>query len=74
MSAICFLITVVLTLPANISEEDKPSIQGGGLSDVFIYEQLHFHWGTTDDEGSEHTINSESYSNEMIWQEFHFET
>ena len=72
MSAICFLITVVLSLPANISEESKPSIRG--LSDVYIYVQLHFHWGPTDDEGSEHTINSESYSNEMIWQEFHFES
>ena len=32
-------------------------LTGGGLQDKFLFYHLHFHWGSNDDEGSEHTID-----------------
>ena len=35
-----------------------PSIKQGGLDGTrFLFVQAHFHWGATNDEGSEHTLN-----------------
>lgn len=35
---------------------EMPYITGGGLSDLFIFAQLHFHWGSNPLAGSEHHI------------------
>ncbi|CAD7093291.1 unnamed protein product [Hermetia illucens] len=35
-----------------------PSISGGNLKGRYQFEGLHFHWGKSDDRGSEHTINN----------------
>ncbi|XP_033974835.1 carbonic anhydrase 4-like [Trematomus bernacchii] len=40
-------------------------VSGGGLGHVFSTLQLHFHWGTHDSEGSEHTVDSKRYPMEM---------
>ena len=49
---------------------DKPkrtaSLTGGPLGDsVYKLEQLHFHFGCDDDEGSEHTVDGHPYSGEV---------
>ncbi|PSN55739.1 Carbonic anhydrase 3 [Blattella germanica] len=42
-----------------------PSVTGGPLfKDTFIFVEVHFHWGTNDQEGAEHTINGAKYSME----------
>ncbi|XP_033123933.1 carbonic anhydrase 7-like [Anneissia japonica] len=35
------------------------------LSTVFLAEQFHFHWGMTNDVGSEHTVRGQAYPAEM---------
>lgn len=41
------------------SGEDLPSITDGGLTDVYQFVQLHFHWGKDTMRGSEHYINGQ---------------
>lgn len=36
-------------------------VEGGGLPGRFRTAQFHFHWGRSDSEGSEHTLNGHSY-------------
>lgn len=33
------------------------NVSGGGLEGVFTTAQFHFHWGKTNNEGSEHTMD-----------------
>merc|ERR1711981_825209 len=41
-------------------------IRGGGLGESkFKFAQLHFHWGSTNDQGSEHTIDGVAAPMEM---------
>ncbi|KAG8587808.1 hypothetical protein GDO81_005789 [Engystomops pustulosus] len=40
-------------------------ISGGGLSGKYTFSQIHFHWGTVDNPGSEHTLNGERYAFEL---------
>ena len=42
-----------------------PSITGGGLNGKFLAAQFHFHWGSVDTQGSEHTIEGNKYSMEV---------
>ena len=42
-----------------------PLLSGGPLKSKYQFEQLHFHWGLNDKEGSEHTINRRSSAMEM---------
>lgn len=43
----------------------KPKVDGGFLPGVFNFYSLHFHWGSTDRQGSEHTLNDKRFSLEM---------
>lgn len=43
---------------------NRPKISGGPLRDTYTFEQLHFHWGPDSSQGSEHTINGQSYAAE----------
>lgn len=43
----------------------KPKVNGGFLSGTYVFEALHFHWGSTDRQGSEHTLNDKRFSLEM---------
>ncbi|KAK4881967.1 hypothetical protein RN001_005286 [Aquatica leii] len=45
--------------------DEKPTLCGGPLNDVFEFSQLHFHWGAVDMEGSEHTVDDVKYPLEM---------
>lgn len=38
----------------------QPHLTGGLLKDRYIFEQMHFHWGETDNIGSEHTIDGKA--------------
>ncbi len=35
---------------------DPPVLSGGPLDGPYKFSQLHFHWGPSDAEGSEHTF------------------
>lgn len=52
--------TVQVTL-----NEKKSEISGGGLPGTYVAEQFHFHWGATDDRGSEHDVNGKHFPMEM---------
>ncbi|XP_063590670.1 carbonic anhydrase 1-like [Penaeus indicus] len=41
------------------------SLKGGPLSDEYVLEQFHCHWGKTNETGSEHTVNGHCYSGEL---------
>ncbi|XP_026207437.1 carbonic anhydrase 4-like [Anabas testudineus] len=45
--------------------EDLLEVSGGGLGHVYSTFQLHFHWGTAQESGSEHTVDSKRYTMEM---------
>ena len=56
--------TIVVT-PIEM-EKQEIAITGGGLGESrFKFAQAHFHWGSTNDQGSEHTINNKSSAMEM---------
>lgn len=41
-------------------------LTGGPLgSDKYVLEQFHCHWGSTDDKGSEHTVDGQSFAGEL---------
>ncbi|CAG9770632.1 unnamed protein product [Ceutorhynchus assimilis] len=40
-------------------------LNGGPLEGVYVLEQFHCHWGKTNDEGSEHTINGQKFAGEL---------
>lgn len=44
----------------DLESEDLPTISDGPLSGVYIFNQLHFHWGQNNSLGSEDKINSKS--------------
>ena len=41
-------------------------VSGGGLPGIYKAAQFHFHWGTHNNRGSEHTIDSKHYPMEVI--------
>ncbi|XP_020038348.1 carbonic anhydrase 1 isoform X1 [Castor canadensis] len=40
-------------------------LKGGPLSEGYKLAQFHFHWGSTNDSGSEHTVDGVKYSGEL---------
>jgi len=42
-----------------------PSVSQGGLPGHYTFAQFHFHWGSKDSQGSEHTIDGKSYPLEL---------
>nr|QFP92279.1 carbonic anhydrase [Archivesica packardana] len=43
----------------------KSELTGGPLDAVYRLEQFHLHWGSSDDKGSEHTIDGNQYPAEL---------
>ncbi|XP_043478898.1 carbonic anhydrase 2-like isoform X2 [Leptopilina heterotoma] len=39
-----------------------PNVSGGPLSDPYLFDSLHFHWGQNSSGGSEHTFNGQRYA------------
>ncbi|XP_022239429.1 carbonic anhydrase 2-like [Limulus polyphemus] len=46
-------------------DSNVPKIQDGGLKAEYKFQQLHFHWGSENTTGSEHTLNNKIYPMEM---------
>ncbi|XP_036448508.1 carbonic anhydrase 2-like [Colossoma macropomum] len=46
-------------------DTDSSSLTGGPISGTYRLKQFHFHWGSSDDKGSEHTIDGKTYSAEL---------
>ncbi|XP_020280404.1 carbonic anhydrase 2-like [Pseudomyrmex gracilis] len=54
------------TVMLKSNESVRPMLAGGPLGNgVYVFEQLHFHWGENDREGSEDLINNRSFPMEM---------
>ncbi|XP_070160019.1 carbonic anhydrase 2 [Polyergus mexicanus] len=54
------------TVMLKINESKTAMLSGGPLgNNVYVFEQLHFHWGENDYEGSEDLINNRSFPMEM---------
>jgi carbonic anhydrase len=50
-----------------IITDQKPYITGEALkNEIYLFEQLHFHWGGSRGRGSEHAINGKTYSMEVV--------
>ncbi|XP_060077428.1 uncharacterized protein LOC132556981 [Ylistrum balloti] len=41
------------------------TVSGGGLNGIYKAAQFHFHWGSDDNQGSEHTVNGRKYPMEL---------
>ncbi|XP_054451575.1 carbonic anhydrase 2 isoform X2 [Pteronotus mesoamericanus] len=45
--------------------QDKAVLKGGPLTDTYRLVQFHFHWGSSDGHGSEHTVDKKKYAAEI---------
>ncbi|KAJ1192852.1 hypothetical protein NDU88_002158 [Pleurodeles waltl] len=62
--------TVILNFGHSFNVEFDDSdpvsvLSGGPLSESYRLKQVHFHWGLTDDCGSEHTVDGVQYASEL---------
>lgn len=49
-----------------MNDSETAKISGGPLGEnTYVFEQLHFHWGENDTEGSEDRINNHSFAMEL---------
>ncbi|CAL8313411.1 unnamed protein product [Merluccius merluccius] len=46
-------------------DTDSSTLKDGPISGVYRLKQFHFHWGASDDRGSEHTVNGTKYPAEL---------
>lgn len=53
------------TVMLRANESSAAMITGGPLNETYVFEQLHFHWGKNDREGSEDLINNHSFAMEL---------
>lgn len=42
-----------------------PDLSGGPLKHKYRLEQFHWHWGSANNKGSEHTVNGQMYAAEV---------
>ncbi|EDW66499.1 uncharacterized protein Dvir_GJ23586, isoform A [Drosophila virilis] len=56
--------TVTMAIPP-IDDGRQPAICGCKLKSLYKAVQLHFHWGSLENKGSEHTINYQRYDGEL---------
>ncbi|KAM9440177.1 carbonic anhydrase [Clarias gariepinus] len=48
-----------------LDEDDCSILTGGPITGVYKLKQFHFHWGSSDNKGSEHTVNGVKYPCEL---------
>uniref|UniRef100_A0AAQ4PDY9 Carbonic anhydrase n=1 Tax=Gasterosteus aculeatus aculeatus TaxID=481459 RepID=A0AAQ4PDY9_GASAC len=48
-----------------VDDSDSSTLTGGPISGTYRLKQFHFHWGASDDRGSEHTINGIKFPCEL---------
>lgn len=54
------------TVMIRVNESESATVSGGPLgNDSYVFEQLHFHWGENNYEGSENLINNHSFAMEL---------
>uniref|UniRef100_G3NMV1 Carbonic anhydrase n=1 Tax=Gasterosteus aculeatus aculeatus TaxID=481459 RepID=G3NMV1_GASAC len=46
-------------------DTDSSTLKDGPVSGIYRLKQFHFHWGASDDKGSEHTVNGTKYPAEL---------
>lgn len=44
----------------------SPALTGGPISGTYRLKQFHFHWGASDERGSEHTVNGIKFPCEVL--------
>ncbi|XP_043458178.1 carbonic anhydrase 1 isoform X1 [Prionailurus bengalensis] len=60
------IINVGHSFHVSFEDNDNRSVlRGGPLSESYRLSQFHFHWGRTNDYGSEHTVDGVKYSGEL---------
>lgn len=57
-------------MPVSIKENSrgKAYFTGGGFTDKYNAEELHFHWGINNTDCAGHAINEECYPLEVIYK------
>ncbi|XP_037537383.1 carbonic anhydrase [Nematolebias whitei] len=48
-----------------VDDTDSSILTGGPLSGTYRFRQFHFHWGSSDDKGSEHYVNGMKFPCEL---------
>ncbi|XP_017261771.1 carbonic anhydrase 1 [Kryptolebias marmoratus] len=48
-----------------VDDTDSSTLRDGPVSGIYRLKQFHFHWGSTDKTGSEHTVDGTSYPAEL---------
>ncbi|XP_060945801.1 carbonic anhydrase-like [Limanda limanda] len=48
-----------------VDDLDSSTLTGGPISGTYRLRQFHFHWGASDDKGSEHTVNGLNFPCEL---------
>ncbi|KAI5620606.1 carbonic anhydrase [Silurus asotus] len=46
-------------------DEDASTLTGGPITGTYRLKQFHFHWGSSDNKGSEHTVDGKMYAAEL---------
>ena len=52
-----FRLMLFRIIAVEVDVEAEAKIKGGGLDSTYTLAQFHFHWGRTNEEGSEHTLD-----------------
>ena len=50
-----------IELSPSPSQVNPPKISGGGLDGTFEFAQFHFHWGNSENKGSEHKMDGKAF-------------
>lgn len=48
-----------------VDDKDSSTLQGGPIEGTYRLKQFHFHWGASDDRGSEHTVGGTKFPCEL---------
>ncbi|KFZ49515.1 Carbonic anhydrase 1, partial [Antrostomus carolinensis] len=60
------IVNVGHSFHVNFEDKDNQSVlTGGPLTGIYRLRQFHFHWGQTDEQGSEHTVDGKKYASEL---------
>ncbi|NWT43278.1 CAH1 anhydrase, partial [Chroicocephalus maculipennis] len=60
------IVNVGHSFHVNFEDKDNQSVlTGGPLTGTYRLRQFHFHWGQTDDQGSEHAVDGKKYASEL---------
>ncbi len=49
----------------NYGKQDRPTLSGGPLNDIYVVDHIHLHWGDKNYVGSEHQLNGKPYPLEL---------